>query len=69
MFKVSLGANLVAVPMIGLVALAILVPSERNSEHSAKRAAAPANRTLASGGGPFTALQKNEICNTVREYL
>jgi hypothetical protein len=56
MFKVSLGENLVAVLMIGLVTLAILVPSERNSEHNAERAAAPANRTLASDGGPFTAL-------------
>jgi len=51
--------------MIGLVALAILVPGERSGE----RITAPANSTLAGDGGPFTALQKNEIRNTVREYL
>jgi len=70
MFKESLGATLVAVLMIGLVALAIFVPGERSSEQNAEqRAAVSGDSTLAGDGGPFTALQKNEIRNTVREYL
>jgi len=69
MFKESLGATLVAVLMIALVALAILVPGDRSSEKSVERAAVSDDSTLASDGGPFTALQKNEIRNTVREYL
>ena len=69
MFKESFGATLVAVLMIALVALAIAVPGERSSEQSVERAAVFDDSALASDGGPFTALQKNEIRNTVREYL
>ncbi|MFT5181557.1 MAG: protein-disulfide isomerase [Alphaproteobacteria bacterium] len=69
MFKGSLGATLVATLMVALVALAILVPGERGGEQSVEQPAAADNSTLASGGGPFTALQKNEIRNTVRELL
>lgn len=69
MFKGSLGATLVAALMVALVALAILVPGERGGEQSVERPAAADNSTLASDGGPFTALQKNEIRNTVRELL
>lgn len=69
MFKESLGAVLVAVLMIALVALAILMPGERSSEHSVERAAVSDASALTGDGGPFTALQKNEIRNTVREYL
>ncbi len=69
MFKESLGAVLVAVLMIALVALAIVVPGERGGEQSVERAAVSDASALTGDGGPFTALQKNEIRNTVREYL
>ena len=69
MFKESFGATLVAVLMVALIALAILVPGKRGGEQSVDRPVASANNTLASDGGPFTALQKNEVRNTVREYI
>lgn len=69
MFKESFGATLVAVLMIALVALAIWVPGEPSSEQSVEQAAVSDDSALAGDGGPFTALQKNEIRNTVREYL
>ena len=68
MFKGSFGATLVAVLMAALVALAILVPGERGGQQSADQAASD-DSTLASDSGPFSALQKNEIRNTVRELL
>lgn len=69
MFKESLGATLVAVLMIALVALAILVPGERRGDTTVSRSSGSETSTLASEGGPFTALQKNDIRNTVREYI
>lgn len=69
MFKESLGATLVAVLMIALVAVAILAPGERVSVQTAERPATSGDSTLTADGGPFTALQKNEVRNTVREYL
>ena len=69
MFKESLGATLVAVLMIVLVALAILVPGERGGEPAVSRSSGAETSTLAGDGGPFTALQKNDIRNTVREYI
>ncbi len=71
MLKESLGATLVAVLMVAVVVLAILVPTERRgSERLTDRPqAASGDSTLTSDGGPFTALQKNDIRNTVREYL
>ena len=69
MFKESFGATLVAVLMIALVSLAILVPTERGGEQSVDRPSVADDSTLAREGGPFTALQKNDIRNTVREYL
>lgn len=70
MFKESLGATLVAALMVALVALAILVPLEGATVQSITQpATASTERSLASEGGPFTALQKNDIRNTVREYL
>lgn len=69
MFKESHGATLVAVLMIGLVALAILFPGERSERQSATATTSAQGSTLASDGGPFTALQKNDIRNTVREYI
>ena len=69
MSKESLGATLVAVLMVALVAVAILVPNERSSVQTASRSADSSESTLSSDGGPFTALQKNEIRNTIREFL
>ena len=69
MSKESMGATLVAVLMVALVAVAILVPNERDGEQTASRNAGSDGSTPAGDGGPFTALQKNEIRNTVREYL
>ena len=69
MFKESYGATLVAVLMIALVALAIFVPAEHGSVRSVDRPTVPDASTLARDGGPFTALEKNDIRNTVREYL
>lgn len=69
MFKESLGATLVAVLMVALVALAILAPGERRGGQSGERAALSGDSALTGDGGPFTALQKNEIRNTVREFL
>ncbi|MCZ6845757.1 MAG: hypothetical protein O7F69_07650, partial [Alphaproteobacteria bacterium] len=69
MFKESFGATLVAVLMVVLIALAILVPGERGSVQSLDQPSASNDSPLASDGGPFTPLQKNEIRNTVREYL
>ncbi|MCZ6510351.1 MAG: DsbA family protein [Alphaproteobacteria bacterium] len=69
MFKESFGATLVAVLMAALVAVAILVPGEGGNVQSLDPLSASNDSPLASDGGPFTALQKNEIRNTVREYL
>jgi protein-disulfide isomerase len=69
MFKGSTGATLVAVLMVALVALAILVPGEQASEQTAEAPATAGDSALPSNGGPFTALQKNEVRNTVREYI
>lgn len=69
MFKASLGATVVALLMIALVAVAILLPNERRTGGEADRPATADTDTLASAGDPFTALQKNEIRNTVREYI
>jgi len=66
MVKESLGATLVAVLMVALVALAILAPGERGGERASQQSG---DSALAAGDGPFSALQKNEIRNTVREYL
>jgi len=69
MFKESLGATLVAVLMIALVAVAIFVPRENDGDTVAETPAAAGDNTLAAAGGPFTALQKNEVRNTIREFL
>ena len=69
MFKQSHGATLVAVLMIALVAVAIFVPRDPSSERSVETPAAAGDSTAASTGGPFTALQKNEVRNTIREYI
>ena len=55
--------------MIALVAVAIFVPREPSSERSVETPAATGGGTAASAGGPFTALQKNEVRNTIREYI
>ena len=67
MFKGSFGATLVAAVMVALVAVAILAPVERGAKQ--RRSATAAEAALTGEGGPFTALQKNEIRNTVRELL
>lgn len=69
MFKESFGATLVAVLMAALVAVAIMVPGEGGNVQSLDPLSASNDSPLASDGGPFTALQKNEIRNTMREYL
>jgi protein-disulfide isomerase len=65
----SRGAVLVALVMAAVVALAIVFPttSERPTQ-LVTESAAPAT-SAESGNAPFTALQKNDIRNTVREYL
>jgi protein-disulfide isomerase len=65
----SRGAVLVALVMAAVVALAIVFPT--SSDQPAQlviESTAPSTAT-ASGNTPFSALQKNVIRNTVREYL
>jgi protein-disulfide isomerase len=69
MLKGSTGATIVAVLMVALVALAILVPGEQTSEQTAAAPATTVEGVLPGNGGSFTALQTNEVRNTVREYI
>ena len=69
MSKESYGAILVAVLMIALVALAIVFPGNRSGLPSLSGGNTPPAAGIAGDGGPFTALQKNDIRNTVREYI
>ena len=63
----SRGAVLVALVMAAVVALAIVFPT--NSEQPAQLVTETRETATAPGNAPFTALQKNDIRNTVREYL
>lgn len=67
--KESLGAALVAILMIGLVAIAILMPAEPGGRQDIDLSSSPSGSLLGDTGGPFTALEKNDIRNTIREYL
>lgn len=64
----SRGAILVAVLLVAAVALAIVFPQigERSGPIVAERAAGASS---SNGAAPFSDFQKNEIRNTVREYL
>ena len=59
--KESVGAVLVAVLMIGLVAIAILMPAERDARQGGDLSSSPSGSLLGDTGGPFTALEKNDI--------
>lgn len=63
----SRGAVLVALVMAAVVALAIIFPT--TSERPTQLVTETSGATTAAGNSPFTALQKNDIRNTVREYL
>ncbi len=63
----SRGAFLVALVMAAAVALAIVFPI--GSERPTQIITESHGTETTSGNTPFTALQKNDIRNTVREYL
>lgn len=65
----SRGAVLIALVMAAVVALAIVFPSaSRQPAQIVSESSAPAT-TAVTSNAPFSALQKNDIRNTVREYL
>jgi protein-disulfide isomerase len=63
------GAVLVALVMAAVVALAILFPTASDQPSQIVTESLGPATSAASGNAPFTALQKNDIRNTVREYL
>ena len=65
----SRGAVLVALVMAAVVALAILFPTASDQPSQIVTESSGPATSAASGNASFTALQKNDIRNTVREYL
>ena len=63
------GAVLVALVMAAVVALAILFPTASDQPSQIVTESSGPATSAASGNASFTALQKNDIRNTVREYL
>ena len=65
----SRGAVLVALVMAAIVALAIVLPTFDEQPAQIVTESPGPGTSATSDNSPFTALQKNDIRNTVREYL